>query len=118
MAESEGKLKNLLMRVKEEIERAVLKLNIIKTKIMALGPITLWQIEGENVEVVTDFPFSGSKITRDSDCIHEIRRHLLFGRRTMTNLSSVLKSRDITLQTKVHVVKSMVFSVVTFSHES
>ena len=85
---------------------------------MASGPITLWQIEGENVEVVTDFPFSGSKITRDSDCIHEIRRHLLFGRRTMTNLSSVLKSRDITLQTKVHVVKTMVFSVVTFSHES
>ena len=85
---------------------------------MASGPITLWQIEGEKVEVVTDFLFSGSKITADGDCIHEIRRHLLFGRRAMTNLSNLLKSRDITLQTKVHIVKAMVFPVVTFGRES
>ena len=85
---------------------------------MASGPIALWQIEGEKVEVVTDFLFSGSKITADGDCIHEIRRHLLFGRRAMTNLSNVLKSRDITLQTKVHIVKAMVFPVVTFGSES
>ena len=85
---------------------------------MASGPIALWQIEGEKVEIVTDFLFSGSKITADGDCIHEIRRHLLFGRRAMTNLSNVLKSRDITLQTKVHIVKAMVFPVVTYDYES
>ena len=107
MAESEEELKNLLMRVKEESERASLRLNIKKTKIVASGPITAWQIEGENVEVVTDFLFWGSKITADSDCSHEIRRQLLLGRKAMTNLDSVMKSRDITLLTKV-----MVFPVV------
>ena len=107
MAESEEELKNLLMRVKEESERASLRLNIKKTKIVASGPITAWQIEGENVEVVTDFLFWGSKITADSDCSHKIRRQLLLGRKAMTNLDSVMKSRDITLLTKV-----MVFPVV------
>ena len=107
LAESEEELKNLLMRVKEESERASLRLNIKKTKIVASGPITAWQIEGENVEVVTDFLFWGSKITADSDCSHKIRRQLLLGRKAMTNLDSVMKSRDITLLTK-----AMVFPVV------
>ena len=104
--------------MKEESERAGLKLNIKKTKIMASGPITSWQIEGEKVKVVTDFLFLGSKITADGDCSHEIRRRLLLGRKAMTNLHSVLKSRDITLPTKVHKVKAMVFPVVTYSCES
>ena len=112
MAESEEELKSLLMRVKEESERAGLKLNIRKTKIMASGPITSWQIEGEKVEVVTDFLFLGSKITADGDCSHEIRRRLFFGRKPMTNLDSMLKSRDITFPTKVRIVKAMVFPVV------
>ena len=105
------------MRVKES-EKASLKLNIKKTKIMASSPITSWQIEGENVEVVTDFFFLGSKITMDGDCSHEIRRRLLLGRKTMTNLDSVLKSRDITLLAKVHVVKATVFPVVMYGCES
>ena len=105
MAESEEELKNLLMKVKEESEKAGLKLNIQKTKIMASGPITSWHIDGETVETVTDFNFLGSKITVDGDCSHEIKRHLLLGRKAMTNLDSILKSRDITLPTKVHLVK-------------
>ena len=112
MAESEEKLKSLLMRVKEESETTSLKLNIKKTKIMASGTITSWQIEGEKVEIVTDFLFLGSKIPVDDDCNHEIRRHLLLGRKTMTNLDSVLKSRDIILWTKVHILKAMVFPLV------
>ena len=109
----------LLMRVKEESERADLKLNIKKkTKIMASSPIPSWQIEGGKVEVVTDFLFLGFKITVDGDCSHEIRRQLLLGRKAMTNLDSALKSRDITLPAKVHIVKAMVFSVVTYSYES
>ena len=115
MTESEEKLKSLLMRVKEENERAGLKLNIKKNKMMASGPIASWQIEGEKVDVVTDFLFLGSKITVDGDCNHEIRRHLFIGRKAMANLDSVLKSRDITLLTKVHIVKAMVFPVVTYS---
>ena len=118
MAESKEELKSLLMRVKEKSERAGLKLNIKKTKIMASGPITSWQTEGEKVEVVTYFLFLGSKITSDGDCSHEIRRCLLLGRKAMTNLDSVLKSRDITLLTKVHRVKATVFPVVTYSCES
>ena len=118
MAESEEELKSLLMRVKEESERAGLKLNINKTKIMASGPITSWQIEGEKVDVVTDFLFLGSKITVDGDCNHEIRRHLFIGRKAMANLDSVMKSRDITLLTKVYIVKVMVFPVVTYRCES
>ena len=114
MAESEEELKSLWMRVKKESERAGLKLSIKKTKIMASGPINSWQIEGEKVEAVIDFLFLGSKITADSDCSHEIRRHLLLGRKGMTNLDSVLKSRDITLVTKVHKVKAMVFPLVTY----
>ena len=106
------------MRVKEESERAGLKLNIKKTKIMASGPIISWQKEGEKVEVVTDFLYLGSKITADGDCSHEIRRYLLLGRKAMTNLDSVLPSRDITLLTKVHIVKAMVFPVVTYGCES
>ena len=117
MAESK-ELKSLLMRVKEVSEKAGLKLNIQKTKIMISSPITAWQIEGENVEVVTDFLFLGSKITVDSDCNHEIRRRLLLGRKDMTNLDSVLKSRDITLLTKVCLVKAMVFTVVMYGCES
>ena len=113
MAESKAELKNLLKRVKEESEKSSLKLNIEKTKIMASSPITSWQIEGEKVEVLTDFLFLGSKITVDGDCSHEIRRRLLLGRKAMTNLDSVLKSRDITLSTKVHIVKAMVFPMVT-----
>ena len=110
MAESKGELKSLLMKVKDESEKAGLKLSIQKTKIMASGHITSWQIEGENVEVMTDFIFLGSKITADADSGHEIQR--LFGRKTMTNLDSILKSRDVTLPTKVHVVKVMFFPVV------
>ena len=112
MAESEEELKSLLMKVKEESEKVGLKLNIQKTKIMATGPITSWAIDGETVETVADFSFWGSKITADGDCNHEIKRHLLFGRKIMTKLDSILKSRDITLPTKVHLVKAMVFPVV------
>ena len=111
MAESE-ELKSLLMKVKEESEKAVLKLNTQKTKIMASGPITSWQIDGETVETVTDFILGGSKITADGNCSHEIKRCLLLGRKVMTNLDSIFKSRDITLPTKVHLVKAMVFPVV------
>ena len=112
MAESEEELKSLLMRVKEKSERDGLRLNIKKTKVMAPSPITAWQIEGGKVEVVTDFLFLGSKITVDDDCSHEIRSQLLLGRKVMTNLDSVLKNIDITLPTKVCIVKAMVFSVV------
>ena len=113
MAESKEELKSLLMRVKEETERAGLRLNIKKTKIMASGPITAWQIEGDKVEIMTDFLLLGSKITADRDCSREIRRQLLLGRKGMTNQDSILKSRDITLPTKVNIVKTMVVSVVT-----
>ena len=106
------------MKVKDEIEKDVLKLNIQKTKIMASGPITSWQIDGELVETVSDFIFLGSKITADGDCSHEIKRHLLLGREVMTNLDSILKSRDITLPTKVHLVKAMIFPVVMCGYES
>ena len=106
------------MKVKEETEKAGLKVNIQKTKIMASGPITSWQIDGETVETVRDFIFLGSKITADGDCSHEIKRHLLLGRKVMTNLDSILKSRDITLPTKVHLVKAMVFPVVVYGCES
>ena len=106
------------MKVKEESEKGGLKLNIQKTKIMASGPITSWQIDGETVEIVTDFLFLGSKITADGDCRYEIKRHLLLGRKVMTNLDSILKSRDITLPTKVHLVKAMVFPVVMYGCES
>ena len=112
MAEREEELKSLLMKVKEESGKAGLKLNIQKTKIIASGPITTWQIDGEIVETVTDFIFGGSKITADGDWSHEIKRRLLLGRKVMTNLDSILKTRDITLPTKVHLVKSMVFPVV------
>ena len=112
MAESEEELKNLLMSVKEESQETSLKHNIQKTKIMAYGPITLQQIRGEKVEAVTDFLFLGSKITVDGDCSHEIRRHVLLGRRAMTNLDNVLKSRDITLPTEVCIVKAVLFPVV------
>ena len=118
MAESEEEVKSLSMRVKEESERATLKLNIKKTNIMASGCITSWYIEGEKVEVVTGFIFWGSTVTTDVDCSHEIRRQLLLGRKAMTNLDSVLKSRNITLSTKVHIVKAMVFPVVTYGYES
>ena len=118
MAESEGELKSLLMKVKEESEKVGLKLNIQKTKIMASGPITSWQIDGETAETVSDFIFLGSKMTADGDCSHEIKRHLLLGRKAMTNLDSILKSRDITLPTKVHLVKVMVFPVVMYGCES
>ena len=111
-------LKSLLMKVKEESEKVGLKLNIQKTKIMASGPITSWQIDGETVETVTDFLFLGSKSTVDGDCSHEIKRCLLLGRKAMTNLDSILKSRDITLPTKVHLVKAMVFPVVMYECES
>ena len=117
-AESEEELKSHLMKVKEQSEKAGLKLNIQKTKIMASGPITSWQIDGETVETVTDFVFLGSKITADGDCSHEIKRRLLLGRKVMTNLDSILKSRDITLPTKVHLVKAMVFPVVMYECES
>ena len=118
MAESEEELKTLLMKVKEESEKVGLKLNIQKTKIMASGPITLWQIEGETMETVTDFIFLGSEITADGDCNHEIKRHLFLGRKAMSNLDSMLKSRDITLPTKVHLVKAMIFPVVMYGCES
>ena len=118
MAESEEKLKSLLMKVKEENEEAGLKLNIQKSKIMASGPIISWQIEGEIMEVETEFLFLGFKITADGDCSHEIRRRLILGRKARTNLDSVLKSRDITLLTKVCIVKAMVFPVVTYDFES
>ena len=111
MAESEEELKSLLMKVKEESEEAGLKFNIQKTKIMASSPITSWQINGETMEIVTDFIFLGSKITADSDCSHEIKKFLLLGRKVMTNLDSILKSRDITLPIKVHLVIAMVFPV-------
>ena len=118
MAESEEKLKSLLMKLKEESENVGLKLNIQKMKIMASGPITSWQIDGETVETVSDFLFGGSKITADDDCSHEIKRHLLLGRKVMTNLDSIFKSRDITLPTKVRLVKAMVFPVVMYGCES
>ena len=118
MAESEEELKNLLMKVKEGTEKVSLKLNIQKTKIMVSGPITSWQIEGETVEPVADFIFLGSKITADGDCSHEIKRHLLLGWKVMTNLDSILKSRAITLPTKVRLVKAMVFPVVMYGCES
>ena len=118
VAESEEELKILLMKVKEESEKVGLKLNIQKTKIMASGPITLWQIDGETVETVADFIFLVSKITTDGDCSHEIKRHLLVGRKVMTNLDSILKSRDITLSTKVCLVKAIVFPVVMYGCES
>ena len=117
LRQSEEELKSLL-KVKEESEKVGLKLNIQKTKIMASGPITSWQIDGETVETVSDFIFLGSKITTDGDCSHEIKRCLLLGRKVMTNLESILKSRDITLPTKVHLVKAMVFSVVMYGCES
>ena len=118
MAESEEELKSLLMKVKVENEKFGLKLNIQKMKIMAPGPITLWQIDGENMETVTDLIFLGSKITADCDCSHEIKRRLLLGRKVMTNLDSIFKSRDITLPTKVHLFQAMVFPVVTYGCES
>ena len=118
MAESEEELKSLLMKVKVESEKPGLKLYIQKTKIMASSPITSWEIDGETMETVTDFIFLGSKITADGDCSHEIKRCLLFGRKAMTNLDSILKSRDITLTTKVHLVKAMVFPVVMYGCES
>ena len=114
MAESEEELKSLLMKVKEENEKVGLKLNIQKTKIMASGPITSWQIDGETVETVSEFILGGSKITADGDCSHEIKRHLLLGRKVMTSLDSIFKSRDITLPTKVCLVKAMVFPVVMY----
>ena len=114
MAESEEELKSLLMKVEEESEKVGLKLNIQKTKIMASGPINSWQIDGETVETVSDFIFLGSKITADGDCSHETKRRLLHGRKVMTNLESIYKSRDITLLTKVHLVKAMVFPVVMY----
>ena len=117
MAESEEELKSLLMKV-EESEKVGLKLNIQKTKIMACGPITSWEIDGETLETVADFIFLGSKITEDGDCNHEIKRHLLLGRKAMTNLNTILKSRDITLLTKVCLVKAMVFPVVMYGCES
>ena len=117
-AESEEELKSLLIKVKEESEKVGLKLNIQKTKIMASGPITSWEMDGETVETVRDFILGGSKITADGDCGHEIKRRLVLGRKAMTNLDSILKSRDITLPTKLHIVKVMLFPVVTYSCES
>ena len=118
MAESEEELKSFSMRVKEESEKAGLKLNNQKTKIMTSGPITSWQIDEETMETVADFIFLGSKITADGDCSHEIKRHLFLGRKVMTNLDSVFKSRDIALPTKVHLVKAIVFPVVMYGCES
>ena len=118
MAESEEELKSLLIEMKEESEKVGLKFNIQKTKIMASGPITSWQIDGETVEIVSDFILGGSKITADGDCSHEIKRRLLLGRKVMTNLDSMFKSRDITLPTKVCLVKAMVFPVVMYGCES
>ena len=118
MAESKEKLKSLLMKVKEESEKVGLKLNIQKTKIMASSPITSWKTDGEKMETVTGFIFLGSKITADGDCSHEIQRHLLLGRKAMNNLDNILKSRDITLPTNVHLVKAMVFPIVIYGCES
>ena len=118
MAESEEELKSLFMKVKEKSEKVDLKLNIQKTKIMASVPITSWEIDGETVETVSDFIFLGSQITADGDCSHEIKRHLLLGRKVMTNLDSIFKSRDVTLPTKVRLVKAMVFPVVMYGCES
>ena len=118
MAKSEEELKSLLIKVKEESEKSSLKLNIQKTKVMASGFILSWQIDGETMETVTDFIFLGSKVTADGDCSQEIKRCLLFGRKSMTNLDSILKSRDITLPTKVHLIKAMVFPVVMYGCES
>ena len=118
IAEIKGELRSFLMKVKEDSEKVGLKLNIQKTKIMASGPITSWQIDGETMETVMDFILGSSKITRDSDCSQEINRCLLLGRKAMTNLDSILKSSDITLPTKVHLVKAMVFPVVTYGCES
>ena len=118
MAESEEELKSLLMKVKKESEKVGLKLDIQKTKIMASGPITSWEIDGETVETVSDFILGGSKIIADGDCSHEIKRHLLLGRKVMANLDSIFKSRDIILPTKVHLVKAMVFPVVIYGCES
>ena len=118
MAESREELENLLVKVKEESEKVGLKLNIHKTKIMASGPITSWEIDGETVETVADFILGGFKVTADSDCSHEIKRHLLLGRKVMINLDSILKSRDITLFTKVHLLKAIVFPVVMYGCES
>src|SRR5574337_940667 len=117
MAENEEELKSLLMKVKDESEKVGLKLNIQKTKIMACGPITRWEIDGETVEIVSDFIFLGSKITADGDCSHEIKRRLLLGRKIMTNLDSIFKSRDMTLPTKICLVKAMVFPVVMYGCE-
>ena len=114
MVESEEKLKSFLMKIRKESEKAILKFNIQKMKIRASGPITSWQIDEEMMETMTDFVFLGSKITADGDCSHEIKRHLLLGRKVMTNLDSILKSRDFTLPTNVHIVKSMVFPVVMY----
>ena len=118
MAESEEELKSPLMKVKEESAKVALKLNIQKTKIMASSPITSWQIDGETMETVRDFIFLGSKITADGDCSHAIKRHLLLGRKVMTNLDSILKSRDVNLSTKVHLVTAMVFPVVMYGYDS
>ena len=118
MAEGEEELKSLLMKVKEEGEKVGLKLNIQNTKIMASGPITSWQRDGETVEIVSDFIFLGSKITADGDCSHEMKRRLLLGRKVMTNLDSIFKSRDITLPTKIRLVKALVFPVVMYGCES
>ena len=118
MAESKEELKSLLVKVKEESEKVGLRLNIQKTKIMASGPITSWQIDGETMEMVRDFIFLGSKMTADGDCSHEIKRRLLFGRKAMTNLDSIIKSRDITLPTRVRLVKAVVFPVVVYGCES
>ena len=118
MAESEEEQKSLLMEVKEQSEKAGLKLNIQKTKIMASSPITSWQIDGETMETVMDFILGGSKITADGDCSHEIKRCLLLGRKAMTNLDSILKSKDITLPTKAYLVRAMVFPVVIYGYES
>ena len=118
MAESKEELKSLLMKVKEENEKAGLKLNVQKMKSMASGPITSWQIDWETMETVTDFIFLGSRITTDGDCSHEIKRCLLLGRKSIANLDSILKSRDVTLRTKVHIIKAMVFPVVMYGCES
>ena len=118
MAESEEEIKSVLMKVKEESEKVGLKLSIQKMKIMASGPITSWEIHGETVETVSDFIFLGSKITADGDCSHEIKRRLLLGRKVMTNLDSIFKSRDITLPTKIRLVKAMVFPLVIYGCES
>ena len=118
MAENKEELKSLLMKIKVDSEKTSLKFNINKTKIMVFSPITSWQIEGEKVETVTGFVFLGSQITADGDCSHEIKRHLVLGRKAMTKLDIILKSRDITLRTEVHIVKAMVFPIVTYGCES